>query len=93
MISDNTLQVIGSEVDEVYLENAKEVTIDRELVAEEGKTMKLVFTPLHGTGGMLGEKALRQAGFEDFTMVPEQAMPDPEFPTVEHQIQSLQKLF
>ncbi len=84
LINDNTLQVIGSEVDEVYLENAKEVTIDRELVAEEGKTMKLVFTPLHGTGGMLGEKALRQAGFEDFTTVPEQAMPDPEFPTVEH---------
>ena len=84
LINDNTLQVIGSEVDEVYLENAKEVTIDRELVAEEGKTMKLVFTPLHGTGGMLGEKALRQAGFEDFTMVPEQAMPDPECPTVEH---------
>ena len=84
LLNDNTLQVIGSEVDEVYLENAKEVTIDRELVAEEGKTMKLVFTPLHGTGGMLGEKALRQAGFEDFTMVPEQAMPDPEFPTVEH---------
>ena len=84
LINDNTLQVIGSEVDEVYLENAKEVTIDRELVAEEGRTMKLVFTPLHGTGGMLGEKALRQAGFEDFTMVPEQAMPDPEFSTVEH---------
>ena len=84
LINDGTLKVIGSEVDEVYLENAKEVTIDRELVAEEGKTMKLVFTPLHGTGGMLGEKALRQAGFEDFTMVPEQAMPDPEFPTVEH---------
>lgn len=84
LINDNILQVIGSEVDEVYLENAKEVTIDRELVAEEGKTMKLVFTPLHGTGGMLGEKALRQAGFEDFTMVPEQAMPDPEFSTVEH---------
>lgn len=84
LINDGTLKVIGSEVDEVYLENAKEVTINRELVAEEGKTMKLVFTPLHGTGGMLGEKALRQAGFEDFTMVPEQAMPDPEFSTVEH---------
>lgn len=84
LINDKTLKVIGSEVDEVYLENAKEVTIDRELVAEEGKTMKLVFTPLHGTGGMLGEKALRQAGFEDFTMVPEQAMPDSDFSTVEH---------
>lgn len=84
LINDGTLKVIGSEVDEAYLENAKEVTVDRELVAEEGKTMKLVFTPLHGTGGMLGEKALRQAGFEDFTMVPEQALPDPDFSTVEH---------
>ncbi|MCR1900363.1 phospho-sugar mutase [Ligilactobacillus apodemi] len=84
LINDGTLKVIGSEVDEAYLENAKEVTIDRELVAEEGKTMKLVFTPLHGAGGMLGEKALRQAGFEDFTMVPEQAEPNSEFSTVEH---------
>lgn len=46
--------------------------------------MKLIFTPLHGTGAMLGEKALRQAGFEDFTMVPEQATPDADFSTVEH---------
>ena len=62
----------------------KKVTVDPELVAEEGKTMKLIFTPLHGTGAMLGEKALRQAGFEDFTMVPEQATPDADFSTVEH---------
>lgn len=84
LIEAGLLKIIGSEVDQAYLENAKEVTIDRELVAEEGKTMKLIFTPLHGTGGMLGEKALRQAGFEDFTLVPEQALPDPEFSTVEH---------
>lgn len=84
LIEAGLLKIIGSEVDQAYLENAKEVTIDRELVAEEGKTMKLIFTPLHGTGGMLGEKALRQAGFEDFTLVPEQALPDPDFSTVEH---------
>ena len=84
LIESGLLKIIGSEVDQAYLENAKEVTIDRELVAEEGKTMKLIFTPLHGTGGMLGEKALRQAGFEDFTLVPEQALPDPDFSTVEH---------
>lgn len=84
LISDGTLKVIGSEIDQAYLAEVKNVTVDPELVAEEGKTMKLIFTPLHGTGAMLGEKALRQAGFEDFTMVPEQATPDPDFSTVEH---------
>ncbi|KRL84989.1 phosphoglucomutase [Ligilactobacillus equi DSM 15833 = JCM 10991] len=82
LIADGTLKVIGGEVDQAYLDELKAVTINRELVDEEGKTMKLVFTPLHGAGAMLGEKALRQAGFEDFTLVPEQAQPDPDFSTV-----------
>ena len=82
MIEDGTLKIIGDEVDKAYLEEVNQVTINHELVAEEGKTMKLIFTPLHGTGAMLGEKALKQAGFENFTMVPQQAEPDPEFSTV-----------
>ncbi|MFK5676450.1 phospho-sugar mutase [Ligilactobacillus sp. LYQ60] len=82
LIEDGILQVIGDEVDQAYLAEVKQVTIDSELVAEEGKTMKLIFTPLHGTGAMIGEKALRQAGFENFTMVPQQAQPDGDFPTV-----------
>lgn len=82
LIEDGTLKVIGDEVDKAYLEEVNQVTINHELVAEEGKTMKLIFTPLHGTGAMLGEKALKQAGFENFTMVPQQAEPDPEFSTV-----------
>ena len=44
--------------------------------------MKLIFSPLHGTGAKLGSAALREAGFEEFTMVPEQAQPDPDFSTV-----------
>ena len=47
-----------------------------------GKELKLVYTPLHGTGKMLGEKALKQAGFEKFVLVPEQAVADPDFTTV-----------
>ena len=47
-----------------------------------GKDLKLVYTPLHGTGKMLGEKALKQAGFEKFVLVPEQAVADPNFSTV-----------
>lgn len=82
LIEDGVLKVIGDEVDQAYLAEVKQVTIDPELVAEEGKTMKLIFTPLHGTGAMIGEKALRQAGFENFTMVPQQAQPDGDFPTV-----------
>lgn len=83
LIEDEMLTLIGNQVDEAYLSEVDQVTIDRDLVAQEGKTMKLVFTPLHGTGAMLGEKALKQAGFENFKMVPQQALPDPDFATVE----------
>lgn len=82
LIDAGVLKVIGAEVDQDYLDQVKTVTINKELVAEEGKTMKLIFSPLHGTGAMLGEKALRQAGFENFTMVPEQSKSDPDFTTV-----------
>lgn len=82
LINEGLLKIVGSEIDKAYLDEIKSVTINQELVAEEGKAMKLIFTPLHGTGAMLGEKALRQAGFENFTMVPEQATPDADFSTV-----------
>ncbi|KRL02916.1 phospho-sugar mutase [Liquorilactobacillus capillatus] len=75
-------KIIGDEVDQAYLAEVKKVTIDQPLVTKEGQTMKLIFSPLHGTGAMLGEKALKQAGFANFTMVPEQAKADPEFSTV-----------
>ena len=76
------IRIIGEEVDRPYLEEIKAVTIDQELIAEMGKDLKLVYTPLHGTGKMLGEKALKQAGFEKFVIVPEQAEADPNFRTV-----------
>jgi len=82
LIEDQTLTVIGDEVDRAYLSEVNNVTIDHELVEKEGQTMKLIFSPLHGTGAMLGEKALNQAGFKNFTMVPEQAVTDGDFPTV-----------
>lgn len=78
------LKIIGDEVDQAYLAEVDQVTINRKLVQEEGRTLKLIYTPLHGTGAMLGEKALKQAGFTNFTMVKEQAVADPEFSTVVH---------
>ncbi|KRK46112.1 phosphoglucomutase [Dellaglioa algida DSM 15638] len=80
--ADKMIQIIGEEVDAAYLAEVKKVTINQKLVDEVGSSMKLVFTPLHGTGKMLGERALKQAGFEQFKIVPEQAEGDPEFPTV-----------
>lgn len=76
------ITIIGEEVDNAYLKEMKAVTINQKLIDEMGRDLKLVYTPLHGTGKMLGEKALKQAGFEKFMLVPEQAIPDPDFTTV-----------
>ncbi|MGM0290459.1 phospho-sugar mutase [Enterococcus sp. AZ029] len=76
------INIVGEEVDNAYLKEIKTVTINQELIKEMGKELKLVYTPLHGTGKMLGEKALKQAGFEKFVLVPEQAVADPDFTTV-----------
>lgn len=76
------LHIIGEEVDQAYLDLVKTVTVNPELVSEMSQEMSLVFTPLHGTGKMLGERALRNAGFENFNLVPEQAEADSNFTTV-----------
>ncbi|WP_270293393.1 phospho-sugar mutase [Enterococcus faecalis] len=76
------INIVGEEVDNAYLKEIKTVTINQELINEMCKELKLVYTPLHGTGKMLGEKALKQAGFEKFVLVPEQAVADPDFTTV-----------
>ena len=76
------IHIIGSEIDAAYLEQVKSVTINQALINEMGADLKLVYTPLHGTGKMLGEKALKQAGFKKFVLVPEQAIADPDFTTV-----------
>jgi phosphoglucomutase len=74
---------IGNDVDEAYLAELKTVNVNTALIAAEGKDMKVVYSPLHGTGGMITSRALKQAGFENVTIVPEQADPNGDFPTVE----------
>ncbi|MFS7001020.1 phospho-sugar mutase [Carnobacterium maltaromaticum] len=78
----NLLTILGEDVDAPYLELVKTVTVNSDLVKDMSKEMKLVFTPLHGTGQMLGERALENAGFASISVVPEQAIPDPNFPTI-----------
>ncbi|MGC6767825.1 phospho-sugar mutase [Enterococcus sp. LJL51] len=76
------ITIIGEEVDTAYLKEMKAVTINQNLIDEMGGDLKLIYTPLHGTGKMLGEKALTQAGFKQFMLVPEQSVADPDFTTV-----------
>ncbi len=75
------INIIGDEVDSEYLREIKSVTINQELINEMGKELKLVYT-ITWNRKMLGEKALKQAGFEKFVLVPEQAIADPNFSTV-----------
>ncbi|WP_333564528.1 phospho-sugar mutase [Streptococcus parasuis] len=76
------ITVLGEETDVKYLEELKDLSINPELIAEYGKDMKIVYTPLHGTGEMLARRALAQAGFESVQVVEAQATPDPDFSTV-----------
>ncbi len=75
---------MGEDVDHAYLEHAKDVTINKELARQYGKDMKFVFSPLCGTGRMLGERALRQAGFTNFLIEPTEAQPNGDFPGLVH---------
>ena len=76
------ITVLGEETDVKYLEELKDLSINPDLIAEYGKDMKIVYTPLHGTGEMLARRALAQAGFESVQVVEAQATPDPDFSTV-----------
>lgn len=76
------IEVIGEAVDIEYLKEVKDVNINPALIEEFGKDMKIVYTPLHGTGEMLARRALAQAGFDSVQVVEAQATADPDFSTV-----------
>ena len=76
------IEVIGDAIDVEYLKEVKDVNINQKLIDEYGKDMKIVYTPLHGTGEMLARRALAQAGFDSVEVVEAQAVADPNFSTV-----------
>ncbi|HEP1506470.1 TPA: phospho-sugar mutase [Streptococcus pyogenes] len=76
------IQVVGEDVDMEYLREVKDVNINQDLINNFGKDMKIVYTPLHGTGEMMTRRALAQAGFESVVVVESQAKADPDFSTV-----------
>lgn len=78
------LTIIGTEMDDKYIEVLKKSILNPEIVKKNGKDLKIVYTPLHGTGNTVAEKLLKEIGFENVYVVPEQKDPDGNFPTVDY---------
>ncbi len=78
------LNFVGKEMDDLYIEKLKSLILNPEIVKEQGKKLKVVYTPLHGTGNMVAERLLKEIGIENLYVVPEQKEPDGNFPTVDY---------
>ena len=78
------LNYVGTEMDEKYLEVLKKCIINPDIMKQEGKNLKVVYTPLHGTGNTVAERLLKELGMANVYVVPEQKEPDGEFPTVDY---------
>lgn len=83
-ISNGLLNYIGTEMDDRYLEILKKCIINPDIMKQEGKNLKVVYTPLHGTGNTVTERLLKELGMANVYVVPEQKDPDGEFPTVDY---------
>lgn len=75
-------QVIGKELDDAYLAELKKQSIHPEVIRDMAKDIRIVYTPLHGSGNIPVRKVLKELGFEQVFVVKEQELPDGEFPTV-----------
>lgn len=78
------LKIIGAEVDDPYIAELKKNVLHPEAIAAEGGNLKIVYTPLHGTGNIPARRVLSELGFKNVFVVPEQAEPDGDFPTVSY---------
>ncbi len=76
--------VIGQEVDDAYIESLKQLVLRPDILKEEAKNLKIVYTPLHGTGNQPVRRILSELGFEHVYVVKEQELPDGNFPTVSY---------
>ncbi|MEB4870855.1 MULTISPECIES: phospho-sugar mutase [Priestia] len=83
LLAEGLLTYIGAEVDAAYTEALKTIQLNRKLVEEAGNELKIVFTPLHGSGNKPVREGLKAFGFTNVTVVKEQELPDPDFSTVQ----------
>ena len=77
-------EVIGKEIDDKYMEALKKLVLHPEAIKQMASSLKIVYTPRHGTGNVPVRRVLKELGFEQVTVVPEQELPDGNFPTVSY---------
>lgn len=77
-------EVIGQKIDDAYMEELKKQVIHQDAIEAEGKNLKIVYTPLHGTGNIPARRILKELGFENVYVVKAQELPDGAFPTVSY---------
>lgn len=83
-IKKGLLKYIGKEMDDKYIEKLKSLVLNPDIVKKQGENLKVVYTPLHGTGNTIVERLLKEIGIKNLYVVPEQKDPDGNFPTVEY---------
>ncbi|MBP3951484.1 phospho-sugar mutase [Bacillus suaedae] len=76
------LKIVSDEIDEAYNTELQSILVNKEMILESGKDIKIIFTPLHGAANIPVRRALETSGFPDVTVVAEQELPDPNFSTV-----------
>lgn len=77
-------QTIGADIDDPYIEELKKLVVHQDAIDAVGSQIKVVYTPLHGTGNIPVRRVLKELGFTNVYVVPEQELPDGDFPTVSY---------
>ena len=75
---------IGKEIDDRYIEELKKCVLNPDVIKEQGDKLKIVYTPLHGAGNEMVQRILKELGFKNVYVVPEQEKPNGDFPTVSY---------
>lgn len=92
-LENRLLNIIGEEVDKKFIETLKGHTIRKDLIKENAKDLKIIYTPIHGTGLMLVTRILKELGYENLHVVKEQEKPDGNFPTASYPNPEYPKVF
>ena len=77
-------KIVGTEMDDKYIKKLESLILNPEIVKKQGEDLKVVYTPLHGTGNTIAERLLKEIGIKNLYVVPEQKDPDGNFPTVDY---------
>ena len=86
-------QVIGKEIDDKYIENVKAQVVNQDAIDRMQKDITIIYTPLHGTGNIPARRVMKELGFENVYVVPEQELPDGNFPTVSYPNPEVEEAF